>query len=152
MHLTALSMQANKHKGFSLLELMIVLVLTAMLAGVVATSLSQGPTLRKNAREVAASLRQTRTLAIMQQKQMVWRMNIETQKFWIDGAKRPPKNVHPQVQAKVLTSANEAQKPGEAGIRFFPDGSSVGGKVELSHKQQIYHINVEWISGRVTLQ
>lgn len=140
------------HKGFSLIELMIVLVLVAMLAGVAATSLSQGPVLRKNAHDVVASLRQARSLAIMQQKQTVWRMNIESQKFWIEGARRKARNLHENIQAKVLTSANEAQKPGEAGIRFFPDGSSVGGKIELSHKQQIYQINVEWISGRITLQ
>lgn len=142
----------RSQRGFSLIELMIVLVLIAMLAGVAATSLSQGPVLRKNAYDVATSLRQARSLAVMQQRQTVWRMNIESQKFWVDGSKRKVRELHENVQAKVLTSANEAQKPGEAGIRFFPDGSSVGGKIELSHKQQVYQINVEWISGRITLQ
>ncbi|MEZ5449878.1 MAG: prepilin-type N-terminal cleavage/methylation domain-containing protein [Thiolinea sp.] len=41
-------------RGFSLLEVLLVLVLGALLMGVVATSLTEGPVLRKSAREVAS--------------------------------------------------------------------------------------------------
>jgi len=139
--------------GFSLLELMIVLVLGAMLTGVVATSLGKGPVLRKNARDVVSSLRHARSLAIMQQQDAVWRMNIEQKKFWIQGAKQQrPRQLDESIETKVLTAESEVSGPSEAGIRFFPDGSSTGGKVELNYKEQQYQINVEWISGRVTLQ
>lgn len=139
--------------GFSLLELMIVLVLGAMLTGVVATSLSKGPVLRKNARDVVSSLRHARSLAIMQQQEAVWRMNIEQKKYWIQSAKQQrARQLDDSIETKVLTAESEVSSQNEAGIRFFPDGSSTGGKVELSYKTQDYQINVEWISGRVTLQ
>ncbi|MGV6808346.1 MAG: GspH/FimT family pseudopilin [bacterium] len=139
--------------GFSLLELMIVLVLGAMLTGVVATSLSKGPVLRKNARDVVSSLRHARSLAIMQQQDAVWRMNIEQKKFWIQSIKQQrSRQLDESIETKVLTAESEVSSQSEAGIRFFPDGSSTGGKVELSYKEQHYQINVEWISGRVTLQ
>lgn len=141
-----------RQSGFSLLELMIVLVLGALLTGVVAASLTGGPVLRKDARQVVSSLRHARSVAIMQQRSIVWRMNIENNKFWAEGAGRKSRQLDEQVEAKVLTAASEISKPNEAGIRFFPDGSSTGGKVELNYRKQKYHINVEWISGRITLQ
>ena len=142
----------NKNKGFSLLELMIVLVLGAMLAGVVATSMSGGPVLRKTAHEVMSSLRHARAIAVMQQKPIVWKMDIETKKFWIDAVGRKSKKMNKKIDAKIHTAESEVISQSVGGVRFFPDGSSTGGKVDLIYKKQKYVVNVEWISGRISLQ
>ena len=142
----------SKHNGFSLLELMIVLVLGGLLAGVVATSISNGPVLRKTARDVMSSLRHARSIAVMQQKPMVWKMDVETKKFWIDGVGFKSKKMNKSIDAKLHTAESEVVNQNVGGVRFFPDGSSTGGKVDLIYKKQKYVVNVEWISGRISLQ
>ena len=131
---------------------MIVLVLGAMLAGVVATSISSGPVLRKTAYEVMSSLRHARSIAIMRQKPIVWKMDIESKKFWIDITTQKSKKLNKTVDAKIHTAESEVLSQNVGGIRFFPDGSSTGGKVDLIFNKQKYVVNVEWISGRISLQ
>ena len=135
--------------GFSLLEVLLVLVIAGLLMGVVATSLSEGPVLRKSAREVAASLRHARSVAVLQQQQVVWSMNIDSKQFWVEG-KGEKRELHNTVSAKVNTAASEVVSAQQGNIRFFPDGSSTGGSVEVTANNQTYKVNVEWISGRVS--
>uniref|UniRef100_A0A6S6UGB6 Type II secretion system protein H n=1 Tax=uncultured Thiotrichaceae bacterium TaxID=298394 RepID=A0A6S6UGB6_9GAMM len=135
--------------GFSLLEVLLVLVIAGLLMGVVATSLTEGPVLRKSAREVAASLRHTRSIAILQQKEMIWSMNIQDKNFWVGGT-GDKRNLHRTVEAKINTSSSEVVSSRQGNIRFFPDGSSTGGSVELTMRGQAFKVNVEWISGRIS--
>lgn len=139
----------NSVRGFSLLEVLLVLVMAGLLMGVVATSLSEGPVLRKAAREVAASLRHARSVAILQQKEVVWSMNIKAKQFWV-GGKGQKRDLHRTIEAKINTSRSEVISSEQGNIRFFPDGSSTGGSVELTARQQTFKVNVEWISGRIS--
>lgn len=139
-------------RGFSLLEVLLVLVLGGILMGVVATSLSEGPVLRKSAREVAASLRHARSIAILRQKPVIWSMNIQSREFWVRGRGQSDKRgFHDSISAKINTAASEVVSAHQGNIRFFPDGSSTGGSVELTAREQTYKVNVEWISGRISV-
>lgn len=143
----------NSNQGFTLLEVLIVLILAGFLMGVVATSLSDGPVLRKSSREVAASLRHARAQAVMRQQPTLWKMNIQEKRFWIDdGAVDSSRNLANSVTAKINTTSSEVDSAQQGGIRFYPDGSSTGGSVELTYNQQTYKINVEWVTGRVSIQ
>ncbi|HPQ94516.1 MAG TPA: GspH/FimT family pseudopilin [Thiolinea sp.] len=52
--------------------------------------------------------------------------------------------------ARLNTAASEVS--GATGsVRFFPDGSSTGGSVELEANGQAFKINIEWITGRVSI-
>jgi len=139
----------RRGSGFSLLEVLLVLVIAGMLMGVVATSLTEGPVLRKSAREVAASLRHTRSIAILQQKEMIWSMNIQDKNFWV-GGKGGKRDLHRTIDAKINTASSEVVSSQQGNIRFFPDGSSTGGSVELTMRGQTFKVNVEWISGRIS--
>ena len=135
--------------GFNLLEVLLVLVMAALLMGTVASSLNEGPVLRKATREVAASLRHARSVAILQQKQVVWSMDIGSKEFWVEGAGEH-RQLHDTVTAKINTAASEVISATQGNIRFYPDGSSTGGSVEVTANEQSYKVNVEWISGRVS--
>ncbi len=41
--------------------------------------------------------------------------------------------------------------PGRGGIRFYPDGSSTGGRVTLSLEGLQMRVDVEWLTGRVRI-
>ncbi len=121
--------------------------------GVVATSLTEGPVLRKSSREVATSLRHARALAIMRQQPVIWKMDVKAKRFWIDnGGETEGRDLNAAVDAKINTTSSEVDSAGQGGIRFFPDGSSTGGSVELTSKQQTFKVNVEWVTGRVSIQ
>jgi general secretion pathway protein H len=144
---------SGSNKGFTLLEVLLVLVIGGLLMAVVATSLSEGPVLRKSSREVATSLRHARAQAVMRQQPVVWKMDIKAKRFWIDGGdKDADRNLNQAMEAKINTSAAEVISADQGGIRFFPDGSSTGGSVDLTYKKQTYKVNVEWVTGRVSIQ
>lgn len=140
------------NKGFTLLEVLLVLIIGGLLMGVVATSLSEGPVLRKSSREIAASLRHARSQAVMRQMPVLWKMNIQEKRFWIEGGNGEERTLSDAVTAKINTTTSEVDSASQGGVRFFPDGSSTGGSVELTHNEQTYRVNVEWVTGRVSIQ
>jgi general secretion pathway protein H len=145
---------SGNRNGFTLLEVLLVLIIGSLLMGVVASAITDGPILRKASREVVASLRHARVQAIMQQQAAVWKMNISQNSFWVS-AKNNTAEKHSlpdKIKAKVNTNSAEIDSPEQAGIRFYPDGSSSGGSVELSYDKQQFKVNVEWVTGRVSIQ
>jgi general secretion pathway protein H len=51
----------------------------------------------------------------------------------------------------TVTAAAADVEPGRvAAIRFFPDGSSTGGRIELRLHERRAVVAVDWLSGRVT--
>jgi len=142
-----------RHNGFSLLELMIVLVLIGLLSAVVASGMTKGPTMRKTAHDLSNSLRHSRNLALMQQKEVLWQLDTVNKSFWIKGLKSEPRVLGEEFTVNIDSAASEAEPDNSAiaGIRFFPDGSSTGGKLKLIYKKQAYTINVEWLSGRISV-
>ena len=77
------------------------LVIAALIMGVVATSLTEGPVLRKAAREVATSMRQARSVAILQRKEMVWTMDISSRHFGLALNKLEQRALHPSIETKI---------------------------------------------------
>ena len=138
-------------RGFSLIEVMLVLVIAALIMGVVATSLTEGPVLRKAAREVATSMRQARSVAILQRKEMVWTLDISSRQFGLAVNKLEQRVLHASIETKINTAKSEVVSATQGNIRFYPDGSSTGGSVELTARGQTFKVNVEWISGRISL-
>lgn len=141
----------RQQRGFSLIELMLVLVIAALMMGVAASALTEGPVLRKSAREVATSMRQARSVAILQRKEMVWTMDISSRQFGLASNKWEQRSLHTSIAAKINTAKTEVVSATQGNIRFYPDGSSTGGSVELTARGQTFKVNVEWISGRISL-
>ncbi|HPY42176.1 MAG TPA: GspH/FimT family pseudopilin [Thiolinea sp.] len=140
-----------KKQGFSLIEVMLVLVIAALMMGVVASALTEGPVLRKSAREVATSMRQARSIAILQRKETIWTMDISSRQFGLALNKAEQRSLPTSIEAKVNTAKTEIVSATQGNIRFYPDGSSTGGSVELTAHGQTFKVNVEWISGRISL-
>lgn len=144
--------RCGRSDGFTLLETLLVLVLAALLLGAAASALSEGPVLRQASRDVATSLRHARAQAVLRQQPVVWQMDIQAKRFWQEGGTAvAERTLHPAITARVNTSADLVKSKGQGGIRFYPDGSSSGGSVELALHGQTYKINVEWVTGRVTV-
>lgn len=148
--MTAGAMKRGVSRGFTLLEIMLVLALIALATLLAAAALSggvDGLRLRSAAKEVAAQLRFTRAQALA---------TGEAQRFVIDPgahAWRAPKNRHGELSRKlaiVFTGAREARPAqGQGAIVFFADGASTGGRVRLALGEAAWQVDVAWLTGQV---
>jgi len=144
--------QAASAAGFTLVELLVVMVIAALVLGLVATSISRnisGAEMRSAAHKMTASMRYTRTRAILDKQEMVFLVDTENRSYL---APRKEEVVLPEGMNVALTTArSELTSEHVGGIRFYPDGGSTGGFVELEANGRIYRINVAWLTGEASM-
>jgi general secretion pathway protein H len=105
---------------------------------------------RAASRKLVASLRYTRARAILDKTEKVLLVDIENRSYRAPGRKQI---VLPDgVELTVTTARSELTSEDVAGIRFFPDGGSTGGHIELIINDREYRINVAWLTGETSLQ
>lgn len=143
----------TRPRGFSLIELVVVMVLVATLAALGAAALNAGlpgQRLRGAARELAAELRFTRAQAIATGREQVFELDLRERRWTAAGRREGSID---QALALVVTSARD-ERPVEdvAVVRFFPDGAATGGRVVISRGEAAWRIDVAWLTGEVTLR
>lgn len=140
--------------GFTLMEMIAVLAIVAILFALVATSVSRSISAARvqgAARDLAAALRFTRSQAIVKREEQVLMFNLNPEQTTYqvpgyDAAREFPEGL----EVRVLTADLEVQDSDNAGIRFFPDGSSTGGRVTLISKDDTQIVEVAWLTGQIT--
>ncbi len=133
------------------MELLVVLTLVGMMFGLVAFSLARGVSsaeIRNASKEIAASLRYTRSLSIRSREQQTFVVDIEN-RTWQAG-NRNPEPFPREMDITILTARSELTGENAGGIRFFPDGSSTGGRVTLTADEREWQVGVEWLTGEIT--
>jgi general secretion pathway protein H len=139
--------------GFTLLELLVVLVIAVALFAIVPAMLSGGlgaVQLRAAARELAAGLGQTRSLAIVAQREAVFRVDVDAHSYRVAGDAREYR-LPQKVGVKLYTAQSELVSGSQGAIRFFPDGSSTGGRITVSYGGRALGVDVDWLTGRVQI-
>ena len=56
------------------------------------------------------------------------------------------------MEIQLTTARSEVMSDEVGSIRFFPDGGSTGGRVDLLVNGREYVINVAWLTGEASLQ
>jgi general secretion pathway protein H len=144
---------AISSKGFTLVELLVVLVIASVVLTLVGTSISRnisGAEMRTAAQKMTASLRYTRTRAILDKEEQVFLVDTENRRY--TAPKRPEVELPGDMQVALTTARSELTSEAVGGIRFYPDGGSTGGFVELEANDRIYRINVAWLTGEASIQ
>lgn len=138
--------------GFSLVELMVVMLIVSMMFAVVGVSISrsiQGAEIRNASREIVAGIRHTRGQAIIQRQQQVFHVDADA-KTWT-AAGREPVEIPEGLDITIETARSELTGENAGGIRFYPDGASTGGSVELLANERTWKVDVSWLTGEVSL-
>ena len=143
----------QRQRGVSLIELIVVVVLiaaaTALAASVMGVGLP-GQQLRNASREMAAQLRYTRAQAIVTGKSQTFSVDARTREW------QAPNRRHGQIPSGISLSATGARieqtRPDIVAIRFFPEGAATGGRIVLSRERAAWQIDVEWLTGEVTVK
>ena len=128
------------------------LVLLGLASGLVLArgpSRSAGLDLRLARNAVSGALRLARTEAISRNAPVSVMFDPGTGTVRI-GA-RPLLSLPAGVAMAVITTA-DSSAGAQAAISFLPDGSSTGGRVELSVGGRRVRVDVEWLTGRVAAE
>ena len=138
--------------GFTLLEIMAVLVIAAIIYAVLLASpfgrASSGD-LKAAARTLAAGLRQAQTVAITTRRDALLTLDVESREFRV--ADLEPHRVSDRVDLKLYTAQQEVASERIGAIRFYPDGSSSGGGLTLARGTDRYDVLVSWLTGGVSI-
>jgi general secretion pathway protein H len=135
-----------RSKGFTLIELLIVLAIMAGAGLWLATHLGvgrRGAELRAASRELAASLNETRSEAIAQNRIAAVTLVPAAHVY------RDASGEH-RIAARLGLAWRGLvpQGPDAAAIYFFPDGSSSGGEIDLAAGSAAEGVSVDWFTGR----
>jgi general secretion pathway protein H len=140
-------------RGFTLLELMIVLLIIGLLLVLVPGHLwrsQAGLEVKVAARALAVGLRQTRSDALATNREQVFTLDVAGHSFR-PGQDRPLEPLNGAVGLGLDTARSELVNPTHGQIRFFPDGSSTGGRIRLTMQAQEAQVTVDWLTGQVAI-
>ncbi|HET9032431.1 MAG TPA: GspH/FimT family pseudopilin [Dokdonella sp.] len=139
-------------KGFTMIELIVVIVLIGIVASVVTFSFTRtlaGARIQAASNDLVAGLRYTRGQAIVKGEQKVLLLDLE-KNTWLAPGKEERKLPEGMI-LRLTTAQQELTSDKAGGIRFFPDGSSTGGNIAVVLGDREWKINVGWLTGEVTL-
>lgn len=143
---------AGRARGFTLVELIAVIVLLAIATAAVTFSFSkslQAAKVRAASRDLVAALRYTRGQAIVKGEQQVLVLDLEANSYSAPG--KPEAKLPDGMTLQLTTAENEVSGNNRGGIRFFPDGSSTGGHISIFQGRREWRINVAWLTGEIAL-
>ena len=143
----------TNNRGYTFVELIVVMVIIALVMGLVATSLSRSVSsaeARSATRKLVANLRYTRTHAIVKKAEQTFIVDVENRSYTAPGRKQVklPKGV----ELTLTTARSEMTAENVGSIRFFPDGGSTGGHIEMYVNGREYRVNVAWLTGEATME
>jgi general secretion pathway protein H len=139
--------------GFTLVELLVVLLLLSLLLAVVPPLFSRafpGLEARGAARSLAASLRNARSEAVFSGHDQAVIFDLENKRYQRQGSGRATA-LPGALELDLVTAREELLDDRVGAIRFYPDGSSTGGRVTLGDERGGWMVDVDWLSGRIDI-
>ncbi|MCG8693582.1 MAG: GspH/FimT family pseudopilin [Minwuiales bacterium] len=139
-------------KGFTLVELLVVLAIVAIILSFAIPALRHafpGLEAKTVSQQIATAMRHTRTQAIRENRDAVFIVDVDRRTYRTDSG--PPQRIDEETTVSLVTAATELDGSGIGNIRFFPDGTSTGGRITLQNAHRSFEISVDWLTGRIRL-
>ncbi|MBB5208693.1 GspH/FimT family pseudopilin [Chiayiivirga flava] len=145
-------MPMRRARGFTLIEILAVVALIALAVTLVAVSVGDGLTgakVRAASRDLAAALRYTRGQAIVKREQKTLSVDVDGRRY--RAADRSWVELPKDMDIKLFTARSELEEEGVGRIRFFPDGASTGGHIDLIRGEAVWRVDVNWLTGEIRI-
>lgn len=145
----------GESRGFTLLELLVVLAVMALLTAITIPMFSSGAShqkIRIAAREIATGLRRARSMAVAGNDEATFSLDVDQRIYSVNG--RSTSRLTGALELSFHTARSELLDGAVGTIRFFPDGSSSGGRVSIKPAgtaSPVYEVHIEWLTGHVTI-
>ena len=142
-----------RSRGFTLLEVIIVLVIGGLTMAMLVSFSGKGASsadLKASARSLASGLRAAQSTAMAQRRDAVLTIDVDSREFSYSGEERTHK-LPDGVELKLYTAQTEVESQRKGSIRFYPDGSSTGGRITVSSGERKFLVDVDWLTGRVAI-
>ncbi len=146
-------MSARSQVGFTLIELLVVLLIMGALITLAPAAfyrIAPGLEMKAAAREMAGVLREARGQAIRNNRETTVLIDTEQKVYRISQGARGHA-LSAALQVSLVTAVSEQLDDTRGRIRFFPDGTSTGGRVTLSRDDRKFDITVDWLTGLVAI-
>ncbi len=138
--------------GFTLIELSIVVMIMILGLGVIAVNISAGnhaSRLKSVARDLSSALRYARGQALVLRKPVSVDINLDENSYHISSR---DKTYHFSSKIDVTLEIAENELKDKTGsLRFYPDGSSSGGRIKLEWGNLLEQLDVNWLTGKVDI-
>jgi general secretion pathway protein H len=145
--------RAQRQRGLTLIEILVVLALMAIIAGIALPMFAGGVSnveLKGAAREVAAGLRYARSEAVAGKRETVVVYDLERRVFRVD--RDPREHALPRgIEMKLFGALADIDNDRIGSIHFFPDGGSNGGRVTVAVGERKFDVDIDWLTGRVAI-
>jgi general secretion pathway protein H len=139
--------------GFTLLEVIVVLALGAIIYVVLLSGplgKASAADLKAAARSLASGLRTAQTTAMATRRDALLTIDMESHEYLTSGEQQPRK-LPDNIDLKLYTAQTEVTSEKRGSIRFYPDGSSTGGRITVASGERKYLVDVDWLTGRVSI-
>jgi len=115
------------------------------------TGLTAEPSARFAALQIARKLDNTRREALLSKREQTFAIDVENGLLG-EVSEGELVQLDPALEIRLDTASSEVINERSGRIRFFPDGSSTGGRIYLWHDKGGATITVDWSTGAVTVQ
>ena len=142
------SSPSARAKGFTLIEILVVIAIMAALAVIVAVQVVgklENVKVATAGKDIMAALRYTRGQALVTGEPQSLVINVENGSYV--AANKPEVILPKELKAEIYTGEVLNEKTGA--IRFFPDGGSTGGKIMVSAGGRKWTVRVGWLTGDI---
>ncbi len=144
----------SNNKGFSLIEVLVVLSIIGLLSSLIIPVFGKGnPQVEINsaASRLASILKLCRSEAIAKNEKRTFVIDVGVNNFYCDSLAKKY-SYKQEIETELTTTEKGVAENSLVGKMFFyPDGSSSGANINLKHGDIKRAITVDWITGKVEL-
>ncbi len=141
-------MRFSSKKGFTLVEILVVIILLALAGSLVFVSVGKSMATKQNkafSRQMLSFCKKARRMAVDHGVPTALNISSAQRRCWVDNSKKSleiPEQM--LIEGEGISQLNEDLYT----IRFYPDGSSDGGELALSVAgQTVYAFRVDMLTG-----